>query len=127
MNYFMDELRPCATHAKTTQPTWISGVLASILFLIGSPVLGASNASQLPDGPGKATVQKICSGCHAAEIVLGRRDTREGWEQLVSNMVDKGANGTDDEFNTVIDYLAAHFPKNTDSKSTGSASSGKNN
>ncbi|MGC2661051.1 MAG: cytochrome c [Bryobacteraceae bacterium] len=74
-------------------------------------------AAQLPDGPGKETVQKICSGCHAPEIVLGHRDTKDGWEAIVSSMVDKGANGTDDEFNTIIDYLAAHFPKNSDSKS----------
>ncbi len=56
-------------------------------------------------------MQKICSGCHAPEIVIGRHDTKEGWEQVVSNMVDKGANGTDDEFNTIIDYLATNFSK----------------
>jgi cytochrome c5 len=84
-----------------------------------------ANASQLPDGPGKATVQKICSGCHAPEIVLGRRDTKQGWEQVVSSMVDKGANGTDDEFNTIIDYLAAHFPPKSDAKSSGNESGTK--
>ena len=46
-----------------------------------------------------------------AEIVMGKQLTREGWEQLVSSMVDKGATGTDDEFNQIIDYLAANFPK----------------
>ena len=76
-------------------------------------------APQLPDGPGKATTQKICSGCHAAEIVLGHRDTKEGWERVVSNMVDKGANGTDDEFNTIIDYLATYLPKDSGSKPNG--------
>ncbi len=114
----MDESRSGATHAATAR----GALIASILFLIGGPAFGASNSPQLPDGPGKATVQKICSGCHAAEIVLGRRDTREGWEQLVSSMADKGANGTDDEFNTVIDYLATHFPKDSGAKSAGPAS-----
>jgi hypothetical protein len=76
----------------------------------------ASNSPQLPDGPGKATTQKICSGCHAAEIVIGRHETKDGWEQIVAKMVDHGANGTDDEFNEVIDYLAAHFPKKMESK-----------
>ncbi len=76
----------------------------------------AGPSAQLPDGPGKATVQKICSGCHPPEIVLGHRDTKDGWEAIVSNMVEKGANGTDDEFNTIIDYLAAHLPKKADAK-----------
>lgn len=86
---------------------------ALLMFAAGSWAFAAPSTSQLPEGPGKATVQKICSGCHAAEIVLGHRDSREGWEQIVSNMVDKGANGTDDEFNTIIDYLAKYLPKNS--------------
>ena len=82
---------------------------ASLLFAL--PAFSATKPSQLPDGPGKAEVQKICGGCHAPEIVLGHRDTKEGWAVIVSNMVDKGANGTDAEFNKIIDYLAEHFPK----------------
>lgn len=96
--------------------------LVCVFFFIESLAFGGPNAAQLPDGPGKATVQKICSGCHAAEIVLGHRDTKDGWETIVSNMVEKGANGTDDEFNTIIDYLAAHFPKKSDTKSQGQGS-----
>lgn len=78
--------------------------------------MALAQKSQLPEGPGKATMQKICSGCHAPEIVLGRRDTKEGWAQVVSSMVDRGANGTDDEFNTIIDYLATNFPKHSSAK-----------
>lgn len=88
---------------------WKRSVAAAFLFAM--PSFASSKAQRLPDGPGKATVEKICSGCHPASIVLGRRDTKEGWAQLVSDMVDKGANGTDAEFNTIINYLAKHFPK----------------
>jgi cytochrome c5 len=93
----------------------LSAKRCSLLLLIAGPA--ALYAAQLPDGPGKATTQKICSGCHAAEIVLGHRDTKAGWERVVSNMVDKGANGTDDEFNAIIDYLATYLPKKPDSSS----------
>jgi cytochrome c5 len=96
---------------------WHQGAFVASVFLLSSHLAFAGpNSAQLPDGPGKTTVQKICSGCHAPEIVLGHRDTKEGWEQIVSNMVEKGANGTDDEFNTIIDYLAAHFPKDGNAK-----------
>lgn len=44
---------------------------------------------------------------------------------IVSNMVEKGANGTDDEFNTIIDYLATHFPKKSDAKPTSTDSGSK--
>lgn len=86
-------------------------LLCSVSLALAAPAFAATKAPQLPDGPGKAEVQKICGGCHAPEIVLGHRDTKEGWAVIVSNMVDKGANGTDAEFNKIIDYLAAHFPK----------------
>ena len=69
-------------------------------------------------------MQKICSGCHAPEIVIGRHDTKDGWTQLVSSMVDKGANGTDDEFNTIIEYLAANFPKTAGNANPGAKDDG---
>jgi cytochrome c5 len=97
----------------------------AILFLTGIPALAGSNSSQLPDGPGKETVQKVCSGCHPAQIVLSHRDTKDGWALIVTDMVNKGANGTDDEFNTIIDYLSAHFPKDSGSKPTPKSSGAK--
>ena len=102
---------------------WVFLAITSVL--VSGPVFAGSNSPQLPDGPGKDTVQRICAGCHAPEIVLGHRDTKEGWEQVVTSMVDRGANGTDAEFNTIIDYLASHFPKNTDSKPSAKGSESK--
>jgi competence protein ComEA len=93
-----------------------SALIAAAFLLTSRTAFAAPKALQLPDGPGKATMQRICSGCHAPEIVIGRHETKEAWEQIVSSMVDKGANGTDDEFNTIIGYLAANFPKKADSK-----------
>jgi competence protein ComEA len=60
---------------------------------------------KLPDGPGKETMQRICSSCHGPEIVLGKRLTRDGWSQVVTNMIQRGAQGTDDEFADIVDYL----------------------
>ncbi len=70
-------------------------------------------------------MEKICSGCHAPEIVLGRHETEDGWTQIVSDMVNKGANGTDDEFNTIIDYLAKNFPAKANSQPKSNDAGGK--
>lgn len=80
-----------------------------LLVNVTSPLQAQSK--QWPEGAGKVTTQRICGGCHAPEIVMGKHLTKDGWEQLVSSMVEKGATGTDDEFNQIIDYLAANFPK----------------
>jgi competence protein ComEA len=66
---------------------------------------------KLPDGPGKATTQKVCGTCHGAELVLGRQEDREGWGSVVNDMIERGAKGTDDEFYEVVDYLATNFSK----------------
>ncbi|MCU1262387.1 MAG: hypothetical protein JWO80_5272, partial [Bryobacterales bacterium] len=64
---------------------------------------------KLPDGPGKDTTQKVCGSCHGAELVIGRQETRETWGAVVDDMIQRGANGTEEEFYQVVDYLAVNF------------------
>src|SRR6188474_273679 len=74
--------------------------------------LAASTASAqtaLPEGPGKAELQKVCGVCHQAERSAAVRLTREGWEGVIGDMVARGAKGTDEEFAAVLDYLSKNF------------------
>src|SRR5690242_2115943 len=64
----------------------------------------------LPDAPGRDTVTKVCAACHPAEVVLGKGMTREQWGGIVSNMISRGAKGTDAEFAQVVDYLSKNLP-----------------
>ena len=75
------------------------------LLFVCCLVAAAQDKPKLPDGPGKETMQRICSNCHGPEIVLGKRLTRDGWSQIVMNMIQRGAQGTDDEFADIVDYL----------------------
>lgn len=70
----------------------------------------AHAAAQLPDGPGKQETARLCSQCHAAEVVMSVRQDRGGWAGTVRKMSALGAKGTDDEFRAVLGYLATHFP-----------------
>jgi competence protein ComEA len=81
---------------------------SSALILLGA----CSTAADLPDGPGKVTVQRVCGNCHAAQIVMGRKASKEGWERIVADMVEKGATATDAEFDEVMVYLVKNFPDN---------------
>ena len=69
---------------------------------------------QLPDGPGKEAMQRVCSGCHGAEIVIGRGLTRDGWTQVVTEMIERGAQGSEDDFGQIVEYLATNFPPKSD-------------
>jgi competence ComEA-like helix-hairpin-helix protein len=69
----------------------------------------AALAQTFPDGPGKAETERMCKGCHPLENVTRSRRTKDKWTEVVDNMVSRGAKGTDDEIELVIEYLSAHF------------------
>ena len=71
----------------------------------------ADAQDRLPAGPGRDTLKKVCSMCHSPENVVGLAKSRSDWEAVVGQMATMGAQGTDDEFNQIVDYLAAYFPK----------------
>ena len=84
----------------------LCGWLAAVNFL---PALPAAAQSDLPDGPGKALVERICSGCHGVEVFTDNRATKAHWGAVVDDMVSRGAEGTDEEINQVVEYLSKNF------------------
>ena len=72
--------------------------------------IALAQQKQLPDGPGKEAVQRVCSQCHGAEIVMGKGLTRDGWTQVITDMIQRGAQGTEDDFAQILEYLAKNFP-----------------
>lgn len=79
-----------------------------IVFLAGSTAALAQ--SPLPPGPGRDVLMRICSTCHGPENVVGMAKNREGWSTVVADMAAQGAEGTDAEFNQIVDYLVKNFP-----------------
>lgn len=84
---------------------------AAALFLTGGSTALADDKPKLPEGPGKDVTVRLCGSCHAAEIVMSRRESREGWSGVVEDMILRGLKGTDEEFGEAVDYLVANFPK----------------
>jgi len=85
------------------------------LILAGVALAFAADPKpKLPDAPGKDTLLRVCGGCHGAEIVLGKRLSRDGWNQIVVTMIQRGAQGTDDEFSEIVDYLSNNLSPDSD-------------
>ena len=74
-----------------------------------SPSQLRANGAPLPDGPGKQLVTRVCTKCHGTAVFTSLHMSRAGWEEEVSDMVERGAAGTHEEIQTVIDYLAKNF------------------
>ena len=63
----------------------------------------------LPDGPGKEVVLTICTQCHDLQRVRRERRSAEGWAEILQAMLNEGAPLTDQDFATVLRYLARNF------------------
>jgi hypothetical protein len=63
----------------------------------------------LPDGKGKAEFLRICTACHGVDTAAGLRQGKDGWTSTVYEMVQRGADGSEDELNNVILYLTTNF------------------
>ena len=69
------------------------------------------HAQSLPEGKGQADFQRICSSCHSVSMATTQRMTQAEWMGVVNDMVSRGAQGTQDELNNIVTYLATNYGK----------------
>jgi competence protein ComEA len=76
----------------------------------GALVLNGSIAyAQLPDGPGKEITVQLCGNCHDPNVIRGHRQSRDEWIATIQKMIAEGAEGTEDQFTAVLEYVAKNF------------------
>ncbi|MEG9432796.1 hypothetical protein JAO32_10825 [Terriglobus sp. ADX1] len=75
-------------------------------------------SSDLPPGDGKAVVQRACTTCHTTGTISRKRATAPEWSATVDEMVNRGAELSDEEIVTVSRYLAASFPATSNPNTT---------
>ncbi|MGA8093461.1 MAG: helix-hairpin-helix domain-containing protein [Steroidobacteraceae bacterium] len=51
------------------------------------------------------SLQMVCTQCHVLELVRDTPRSYDAWHETVQEMVDRGATGTDQQFEDVMDYL----------------------
>lgn len=81
---------------------------------VSPPVRTSSETSRnvrLPEGPGKMVTERVCTACHDLQPVVQTRMTKQGWSDVVDDMVSRGATATHSEAEEIAAYLAANFGK----------------
>jgi cytochrome c5 len=76
-------------------------------FLVATSV----QAQDLPDGVGKDLVMNVCTQCHDLARITSKKRTKEEWNDTVDKMATRGAKASDEEFDTIVTYLAKYFGK----------------
>jgi competence protein ComEA len=69
----------------------------------------ARAADVSPQAPNLAqedrSLKAVCARCHNLQLVMDTPRSYDAWRETVQAMVDRGANGTDDQFDDIMDYL----------------------
>jgi cytochrome c5 len=58
---------------------------------------------------GRQLVEDICTYCHNLDKLNGQQMSREEWRDLTKGMIFEGAPVTEEEFSTILDYLAKYY------------------
>ena len=83
--------------------------LAAISFLALTSAQTAQPPDGLPDAPGKAVLVRMCTTCHGTDVIVDPPRTVRVWVDTVLLMKDFGAEGSDDDWRAVTDYLIVHL------------------
>jgi hypothetical protein len=79
------------------------------------PADEAAPAMQLPDGPGRTALEKTCLGCHPADRIVAQQRTPAQWQEVMAKMSEQGAMATDEDFQSIYEYLVARYGAPADS------------
>jgi competence protein ComEA len=85
-------------------PACMGGVLlvASLLTVGQAAEVEPSAARLAREGQ---SLKTVCAKCHNLQIVTDTPMSYDDWHDTVQKMVDRGASGTDEQFDDIMDYL----------------------
>jgi competence protein ComEA len=90
----------------------LAALAAVLVFgLAAAPQSAIDGAADLPDGPGKDAVVGICSKCHGIDQFSASRHNKEEWNTLLDKMAEEGLELSDQQYETVVDYLSKFLSK----------------
>jgi competence protein ComEA len=95
-------------HERKRRTRAAIGALAAgcaMLGLAATIAAGAQQQSGDSNDKDAALYLRLCSTCHDSARVLANRRTRTQWEEVIQKMVERGAQGTEDELGVVQEYL----------------------
>jgi Helix-hairpin-helix motif len=94
------------TAGNRLRPGVSLGVGLWSMVLMASAARAADVAVQSPQlvREGKS-LQTVCGKCHNLQIVLNTPRSLDDWRDTMQKMVDRGASGSDDLYDDILDYL----------------------
>jgi len=104
-------------HVIRNSRAWL---IAGAVILVSSGLTAASRTPvtirQTQGNPASSDASypifiRVCGNCHDSERVTASRRSKVDWEDVINTMVTKGAEGSDQDFETVLQYLLHYYGK----------------
>ncbi len=68
-----------------------------------------ATSGTLAPGAGVEAVQHTCTVCHPPAMITSKRRTRQQWSDVVDQMINKGAQVSDEDYDVIVAYLARTY------------------
>ena len=90
---------------------WSLAALATLLAALSVAASSVASGAQqdAAKDPGAETFNAVCSKCHTPERILAARRTSTQWEEVLEKMTKIGAQITDENYETIMDYLLRRY------------------
>ena len=89
-------------------------LLISLTVAIGGTLLAlvavAADITELPAGPNRDLVSKVCTACHDLQLVFdGTGFSRDDWNMTLDEMVANGMSISADDREKILGYLSTYL------------------
>jgi len=81
----------------------------TVRIVAATPAAEPVAAVAAQDEPGERLLNASCGGCHDLRPVQASARDRDGWNEVVQNMLQKGADVSDKDIPLLLDYLVEHY------------------
>jgi hypothetical protein len=85
----------------------LAGAIGGTLFAL---VATAAEITELPEGPNRDLVSKVCKSCHDLQMVFdGAGSSRDDWDMSLEEMTANGMSVSADERAKILGYLSTYL------------------
>jgi competence protein ComEA len=78
------------------------GLIVAAVLAATAPVAQAQSGDLASE---RKSLEAVCSKCHNLQLVMDTPKSIDEWQDTLQAMVDRGAQGTDSQFDDIVDYL----------------------
>jgi hypothetical protein len=88
----------------------IAASTAAVVAALGASMVQAQeDGAELPAGPGKEQTVIACLSCHGSGPITSEHHSGQEWQDVIDQMLEKGATGTPDQLKIVRTYLTTNY------------------